>query len=386
MARRFRVLLVGDYSVVHVRRYLRLLQLAGLDVHLLSTRRGRHDIPAGVSAYPWPREAQSLLVPLLGSARARRVADVLVNMQLRVLKRRVQPDVCHVQWIDSRAWHVARASFRRLVLTPWGTDLNSTKAPDHDPLELSHKIESIRASDLLIADSQEMVKLAEVLCGRAAPAAVVPIGIDTELFAPQSLAERDLVRGQLGIPPDAAVILSPRALRRNYGHHAILEAFAHVAPRLERRAYLLIKEYDCWDTSYLDDLRAAAVALRVAERVRFVAEMQYQLLPALYNASDLVVNFPDDDAFPVTFLESLACRTPILSKRLPAYGGTALTEFVDFIDENEGNGLCEAMLRLLTNSDAVAKRLERARDVVCERFSEFAVAAQLRRIYAGLVA
>ncbi len=48
--------------------------------------------------------------------------------------------------------------------------------------------------------------------------------------------------------------------------------------------------------------------------MRWVGGMPYERQPGLFVAADFTVNFPQMDAFPVTFLESFACGVLVLTE------------------------------------------------------------------------
>ena len=130
------VLLVGDCNVVHTRRYLDLATKAGCDVALLDT--GKRDATKrGTSThqyYGWPRSGWKIAVHFLGRSAGVALSDLLTGRLLRWLLTRVRPDIVHVQWTDDKAWLLAKASVSPLVLTAWGSDLNGTLEPGHDPV------------------------------------------------------------------------------------------------------------------------------------------------------------------------------------------------------------------------------------------------------------
>jgi glycosyltransferase involved in cell wall biosynthesis len=68
-------------------------------------------------------------------------------------------------------------------------------------------------------------------------------------------------------------------------------------------------------------IRARIAALRLVADVRWLSDVPVSELPALYGASDAIINFPAMDGFPVTFMEAAACDCPVISADLPAYAG-----------------------------------------------------------------
>jgi len=114
------------------------------------------------------------------------------------------------------------------------------------------------------------------------------------------------------------VLLSIRGLMPTYGHHLILEAFAQARPRLNATSILVfktlaaVKEYEA-------QLHRRAEELGVDQWVRWLADVPFAQMPAVYALADLIVNYPAMDAFPVTFMEAAACGRPVITCRLPSY-------------------------------------------------------------------
>ena len=72
-----KILLVGDYGVIHTRRYMDLALKAGCDVTLLDT--GRRDAAVGrISTgqyYSWPRSGRRIAAHFVGRPLANKLAD-----------------------------------------------------------------------------------------------------------------------------------------------------------------------------------------------------------------------------------------------------------------------------------------------------------------------
>lgn len=378
------ILCAANPSESHHYRYIKLLTEYGVGVHLVN--HGSAEVPSDLrlaSSRRWPRSGYRLLRAAFGPASGVRLADRVVQWRLARLWRRRQPALCHVHWIDERAWYCARAGLRPLVLTAYGSDLNWTRLPDHDPLLLRRKAEALASCDLLIADSEDIIALASELAGRPLTALLLPIGVDTKLFRAGYQAEADRWRTSLGIPPQATLILSPRLLRRHYRHEVVLRAFARDVARERIDAYLVFKKYLA-DDAYVAELVAIAGECGVKDRIRVIEEVEYEQLPWLYAAADFTVNFPAMDAFPVTFLECAACELPVLSNLLPAYRSNGLDRFLTFTDGDGEAALGRAMVDMCRTPPRARAREARAR--VVEQFDESCFAAQLVAAYERLAA
>lgn len=377
-----KILLVADLSVVHSRRYLDLIQMAGCDVAVIDTGRAAKPGSGRVEQYyHWPWSGRSVLQYFLGASLALRVGEFLVRLQLKRLLAHVQRDITHVQWIDDKAWMLADMGVHPLVLTAWGTDLNMTRDPTCDPVQRQRKGEAISKAALLVADSQDMIRLAEDLASHPPQSLLLPIGIDTKLFKPGLRSEALEWRRRLNIPDAAKVVLSPRAFRENYGHESIARAFGQAISGAGVDAYLVFKSYDCWDRTYIDTVTSAASASGVADRIRIVDQVTYEQLPVFYAMGDFAVNCVWVDAFPVTFLECLACELPVLTIHRPAYDSLGVAPYLRFTDEPTEAAIARGIVAMLSSGDSSRRNMSEARKYVSTNFDETAIASDLARAY-----
>jgi glycosyltransferase involved in cell wall biosynthesis len=291
--------------------------------------------------------------------------------------------LCHVHWIDERAWHCATAGLHPLVLTAYGSDLNWTRLANHDPRLLKQKAEAIARCDLFIADSEDMIALASQMAGRELHSLLLPIGINTQTFRPGYEAQASEWRSALRIPESASIILSPRIIRPNYRHDKIMKAFCMAVRKGGIDAYIIFKKYYS-DQSCIDEILAVASQQGVLERVRMIDEVPYEHLPVLYSMADFAVNFPAMDAFPVTFLECSACELPILSNRLPSYASNGMAKYLTFVDGEDEYALSR-QLASMCNHAADLSRMNEARAHVVHRFDESVFSAELVSAYRRLL-
>jgi hypothetical protein len=368
----------------HHLRHLELLTKAGVEIHLLDHSVNFEAGNAPVATHMrWPRSGLRTLGKVFGPAIGNRLADWAVSRQLKSVWRRSRADVCHIHWIDERPLRCATAGLRPLVATAYGSDLNQTGLPDYDPQLLKQVKKGLAQVDLFIADSEDMIGLAQELAGRELNSLLLPIGIDTNLFRPGYTAEATAWRAELEIPEDAHVILSPRVIVRNYRQAEIMRAFAKAVGDGALDAYMVFKAYVS-DPTYVEEIRAIAALQGVPERIRIIEEVPYQRLPVLYAMADFAINFPAMDAFPVTFLECSACELPILSNRRPAYSSNGMAEHLIFLEGEDEQAISRHLVSMCVAEGGVPRARE-ARAHVVRNFNESAFVGTLLSAYDGLI-
>lgn len=364
---------------IHCRRYVRLLQLAGCSVALLEHSGAMSPSLAGVEHYKYPR-------------RMRRLDGLMSSRALSFIhKRRLQPllhstraDVFHVQWMDDRVLDVSLAGGYPLVATAWGSDLNvPASVPASDPAR-KRLGAALRSLDLLIVDSDDIVDTARRIAGTDVPSALLPIGIDTQLFRPGWSEQRQQWRRQLNIESDAVVYLSARQLGAIYRPAEIIRAFVSMPATVRDKSYLIIRTFGHSVGTSIAELRQLTEELGVAPRMRWVGSMAYDEQPGFFAVADLAVNFPEMDAFPVTILECLACGVPILTNRLKAYESHGVAPYLTFTAADSVTELGVTMADAFANLKGLQARATEGRAHAVQHFDERVSAASLRAIYESL--
>lgn len=370
----------GGQMHIHCRRYLRLLQLAGFDVTLVEHSGAQSTPVPGVAHMKYPRRMRRL-----DGLVTSRALSFLHKQRLRPLLRAANGDLCHVQWMDDRVLDVSLAGGRPLVATAWGSDLNvPAQAPPDDPVRRRIGA-ALRELDLLIVDCDDSAVTANRLAGREVPAAMLPIGIDTQLFHPNFADERRQWRERWQIESDAIVFLSARQLGGVYRPAEIITAFARMPAAARARSYLIMRTFGHSVGTSLPDLQRLVEELGIAARVRWVGSMAYEQQPGLYVAADFTVNFPQMDAFPVTILESLACGVPVLTNRLKAYESNGVMPFLTFSAEDSVPQLSATMAAALDDLQGLHATAMQGREHIVQNFDERVSAERLKKIYEELL-
>jgi glycosyltransferase involved in cell wall biosynthesis len=129
---------------------------------------------------------------------------------------------------------------------------------------------------------------------------VILHGVDLDLFQPPR--DRADTRARLGLTGPS--LLSVGHLVELKGHHLVIQAL----PALPG-VTLLIAGSGREEQS----LKRCAESLGVAQRVRFLGELDQQKLSAYYGAADALVLATSREGIPNVVLESMACGTPVIT-------------------------------------------------------------------------
>ncbi|KLK88862.1 glycosyl transferase family 1 [Methanoculleus sediminis] len=173
-------------------------------------------------------------------------------------------------------------------------------------------------------------------------AELITNGVDTDLFRP---TDDGAMRSALGIAPDAFVLGFAGAVERWYALDEVIRAFPQILEKHPNTELLIVG--GSLFTGYLDELRALAARLGVADRVHFTGAVDYRDLPgyiAPMNLCLIPLSPPQwiDIALPNKYFEYSACGKPILSTPIPdmlRMGGDHIAvyrdrdEFLERVDE-----------------------------------------------------
>ncbi|ODN69430.1 GDP-mannose-dependent alpha-(1-6)-phosphatidylinositol monomannoside mannosyltransferase [Methylobrevis pamukkalensis] len=147
---------------------------------------------------------------------------------------------------------------------------------------------------------------------------IAPRGVDIAAFDPAALpaGTREVVRTELGVPPDAALLLMVGRLTRWKGHESLIRALARVD-----RPFVCALAGEGGDDGYRAELQQLAAAEGVADSLRFLGSRRD--IAALDAAADLAFSCSiRPEAFGRVAIEAMAMGTPVIAT---AHGGSLET-------------------------------------------------------------
>jgi phosphatidyl-myo-inositol dimannoside synthase len=233
-------------------------------------------------------------------------------------------------------------------------------------------------ADVVIANSQFTAELLRAGVSDPSRVAVVHPGTDPMRYRPM---DRDTqLAEQLGVR-DKKVIFTVGRLVHRKGQDTVIQAMRQISEKVPDAVYLIAGGGECEQ-----DLRQLAERLGVTDRVRFMGPADEQILPQLYNLSDVFVmanremsGSGDLEGFGIVFLEAAACEVPTIGGR----SGGVPDAIVDgqtglLVDGGSTEEVAQAIIHLLTDRD-VATRMGRAgRQRVCQQLTWDHSASRIR--------
>jgi D-inositol-3-phosphate glycosyltransferase len=237
------------------------------------------------------------------------------------------------------------------------------------------------ADRVIVASDVERARLIRDYDSADARVAVIPCGVDTELFAPCDPTEARTALGLGGGP----LLLYVGRLEPIKGLDTLLGAVARLQARGRGVRLLVVGgEADERADGHQAHLRRRVAALGLADAVRFVGPQPQPDLRVYYNAADITVLPSHYESFGMVAMEAMACGRPVVASRV---GGltAAVVDGVTGLLVAEGDValLAERIERLLDDADLRARLgLEGVR--WAERHRWRCIAESVCREYAAL--
>ena len=253
-------------------------------------------------------------------------------------------------------------------------------ASEREPaLRTSTEREIVHTTDLLIAANRlEKQDLQRYYSAAARRIAIVPCGVDIELFHPLAQGEARML---LNLPAVGNILLFVGRLEPIKGVDVLLDALCHIA-RDGCNALALIAGGDL-DSPEGQRLRSIAEELGLQERVRFLGPVEQRNLPYFYAAANVCVVPSFYESFGMVAIEAMACSRPVIASRAGGlqftvhHGKTGL-----LVPPGDSLALAEALARLLADEKLQA-RMGRAALTEAQRYSWARVAETVAAVYAS---
>lgn len=213
--------------------------------------------------------------------------------------------------------------------------------------------------------------------------AVIPCGVDTELFAPGDPAA---ARDALALPP-GPVLLYVGRLTPIKGLDTLLEAMARLDGTLPRARLLIVGgEADEPLDGHAAELRRRLRALGLERRVTFVGAQPQERLRDYYRAADVTVLPSYYESFGMVAMEAMACGSPVVASRVGGLQTTVRDGVTGvLVPDSDPGALAEALVRV-ADDRALRGRLAREGVAWAARHRWPCVAEAVCREYATLVA
>lgn len=282
-----KILYISDAGSIHTRRWVEFFRDQGAEVHVASFRRAQID---GVQVH------------LLGSRRLGRLGYLLAIPRLRILARRLRPDIVHAQYVTSYGFLAAAAGLRPLVVTAWGTDV--LISPKESKLLRFLASFAVRHADAVTTVAPHMNAAVVALGVAADGVSAVPFGVDTQHFLPPHVDRSEKAPLRL---------ICTRNFGPIYSVQTLIEAL-----RLVRERGLALQVDLVGEGPLRSDLQAQVVRCGLEASVSFHGHVNHNRLAQLLVEAHLFVTPALSDGNNVSLNEAMACSCFPIATDIPA--------------------------------------------------------------------
>jgi len=293
------------------------------------------------------------LLPLVGPLwRARQ--------DLVALVRRERPDIVHTHLLKADAVGAvsARAGGARALIA---SKHNDERALLRTPVSVVHGLLSRRVARTIALSDHVARFIATHGRVRAASIRRVYYGVDAAALQPRRA--RATVRAELGLPPEAPVLVCVGRLAPQKDHPTLFAALALLPPEVT----LLVVGGDPFGAGEAR-LKAEAARLGLGERARFLG-IRHDV-PDLLAASDLFVLPSLWEGLGLVFLEAMAVELPVVASNV-----SAIPEVVQdgvsgwLVPPGDPAALARAIAAALADPAERARRGRAGRQLLLEKFA-----------------
>jgi D-inositol-3-phosphate glycosyltransferase len=274
-----------------------------------------------------------------------------------------------------RLWDVPHVTMFHTL----GEVKNRARPGEH---ESTQRIETERrivatADAVVAASGHELEQIARLYDGDPARVAVIPCGVNLDLFRPR---DRVAARSTLGLGGGPVVLFVGR-LEPLKGADLLIETLPHLD---DPDTTLVIVGGDEQSAAYRRELRRTAREAGVAARVRFVGAVPQEQLPLYYSAADVCVIPSFYESFGLVALEAMACGTPVVASRVGGLPGTVHDgENGYLVPWRCAEAFADRIGAVLADTE-LRRRMSTAALATVERFRWSGVAAELNTLYTDL--
>ncbi|RJK98349.1 D-inositol-3-phosphate glycosyltransferase [Vallicoccus soli] len=222
-----------------------------------------------------------------------------------------------VGWLAAERWGVPLVHTMHTMARVKNLSLAAGDAPEPRSREIGEQ-QVVDAADRLLANTRlEAGQLVDLYGADPRRVAVVPPGVDLELFRP---GDRAAARARLGVRPDAAVLLFVGRVQPLKAPDVLVRAAARLVaddPALRRRLQVVVLGGPSGSgTERPRALEELARSEGVADVVTLAPPVPRPVLADWYRAADVSVVPSYSESFGLVAVEAQACGTPVVASRV----------------------------------------------------------------------
>lgn len=275
-----KICLIADATSVHTLRWAEYFIAQGDEVHLITYEPPETYIP-GINLHVISSLFQNLYLSFIPR-----------HIKIYFLVKKIKPDIIHAHFISKFGFHAAFLGVHPLVMSAWGDDILIIP---HSSRFLRYFTKlSLKRADKIYAVSKDISK--KIVSNFDIPVekvAVVPFGVNTELFRPGIFINRE---------NNKIIVFSNRSFFKVYNIENLIQTIPKVVQK-KKNIFFIIKGSGPLE----DHLKKLADSLNLNDHITFLGWSKYEDMPEYLHNSDIYVSTAISDGTPVSVLEAMAC-------------------------------------------------------------------------------
>ena len=233
------------------------------------------------------------------------------GLRALILDRRFDAILCYVSYRRASFWIAYRAARSCGAAFLFGTDAASLAPRDGRSWKATAKIYFwpvlFRLADQVIVPSSATAEMMSSLGIPSEKVTLTPFVVDNDWWSAQAArTDRNATRASWGVSENDLAVLYCAKLQSWKRPADLLQAFARARP--DRSVLVFAGE-----GPLREELRSAALAFGIGDRVRFLGFVNQSLLPSVYAAADVMVLPSEYEPFAVVVNESMCCGCPVIA-------------------------------------------------------------------------
>lgn len=236
----------------------------------------------------------------------------------------------------------------------------------------------IRKMDAVIAASGKANSYLEK------PATVILHGIDADAFSPTT--DRQALRLELGLDPDALIVGCFGRIRQQKGTDLFVEAMIELLPKYPDAHGIIMGGVTREQQGFVDELVSRIEAAGLSERLRILPEDKGFTIAPWFQASDIYVAPQRWEGFGLTPLEAMSCGVPVVATRAGAFEDLVVPGETGFlVPIKDLQQLTEATDKMMKDAGMRQSMAEASRKKVLDHHQIEQEADAINAVYKGLL-
>lgn len=362
MAKRTKILLLGDINSIHLQKWA-----IGLmdDFEILLFSLDPLKLPSPFQTITAGKIKTYTNKEITSNTKSK-VKYLQSIKELRNIYKQFKPDIVHAHYATSYGLLGMLLHSKKFVVSVWGSDIY-----EFPKSSFMHKwvIQLIlKRARVILSTSQDMAKEINLYVNKKIT--VIPFGIDIEKFKPVEKLQKQ----------EQFIIGTVKSLEDIYGIDRLIQAFA-----LFHSKYPSSNCYIYGQGTKKEALQQLTKELNVENVVLFQGVIDNATVPDVLNLFDVFCALSRRESFGVAVIEASACGLPVVVTNVGGLPEVVIHNKTGFICSGEPMEVAEKFEELYNNEVLRKKLGNEGRKMVVQHFDWKTNIAQMKDVYIKLV-